>query len=562
MLFNSKHFEQFFNEKNLKRGLNFFLKGEVEPLLLHSSRELFFVVSGKELSIKMKGDKVIYYSCSCRTHNFCSHLSAAFFYLQKDTFDVKLKDKTQVNVHKAEIVFKKESQVLVKRKKSEIEKLEDFIQKQKRQVLASELLPLLSENTLLNISDLYRLLLNHLIEPILSKPSLGTREVEYLEKRLREFIDHSESVKSKDTYYLFLSISEIYLHLFNQRYSGDEEKLLALYKEVCAELENYFSKGLTDLQEVAWYKTLIHSVENNKNLSTGVFEFLLPHWVSNTKDKQKLWHLGQLLSKRHLKSSYSERLDKLIISRSMVYLRESKLFKTPLPLITKEDAVELIIAKAELDFYSGRNDKAFKILETHYDEIKNNNASFYKEYLDYLLYRANKEKRLDLEIKYLRESFVNGLFILNDKLNYFLSLMPQHQRTQEVTDLLKLIKRNPFNYSFDKVATLLWEDKRWDELIGEIKKQKNKFQLLHDAVLMKLPNYNESDLNLYAKHLISSILEMEFFPYQIELLNKSKIYLRQLPEHESLPFFKVVINGLLKQSQIYRHLKEEFDLDL
>src|SRR6478735_6614176 len=108
---------------------------------------MFFIVHGNELSIKIKNDKVQGYFCSCKTDSYCSHLSAALFYLQKDTFDVKLKDKTHQKIQKAEIAFKKESQIIIRRRKAELENLESFIVKQKRQVYTWELKPLLTENS-------------------------------------------------------------------------------------------------------------------------------------------------------------------------------------------------------------------------------------------------------------------------------------------------------------------------------------------------------------------------------------------------------------------------------
>jgi len=560
MLFSAKHFEQFFNEKNLKKGLALFLRGEVEPIILQSSRDLLFIVHGCELSLKLKNDKILSYNCFCKSESYCSHLSAALFYLQKDVLNENIKVKTHINIKKAEVLFKKESQGNIKRRKNEIEKLESFIAKQKRQVYVWELTPLLSENTLLENTDIYGLVLNQLIEPFQSKQSLGAKEIDHLEKELRTFIEHSKFKNTKDSYYLYLAVIGTFTQLFNFRYSGDETKLSDLYHEMCSELEQYSLKGLSAVKENAWHKTLLRSIENNKSISSRVFEFLLAPWVSITKDKQKLWNLGQTLSKRHLKTSYTERLDKLLIARTQVYLRESKLFKTQLPIIAAEDTVELIIAKAELDFFSGKSDKAFKTLETHYKDVKENKAAYYQEYLDYIVLNAAKRKRRDLEIKYLKESFIHGLFILPEKLNYFLQLLPKEERTKEVANLLGQVKKNPFNYSFDKVLVLLWENKQWNELIVEIKKQKNKYILLHDVLMQKLPAYIPEDINLYVKHLIAAILEKEFYPYQIQLIQKAAEYLNHLPEQDTKLFMQGVLNGLLKQSQIYRFLKEEYEL--
>jgi hypothetical protein len=560
MLFNAKHFEQFFSEKILKKGLDFFLKREVEPIILQTSRDPFFIVHGFEIILKFRGDKLLAYTCSCKYENYCSHLSAALFYLQKDTFDVKLKDKTQVKIRTAEVLYKKESQAIIKRRKNEIEKLESFIEKQKRQVWAWELKPLISENTLLEKTDIYTLLLDQLIKPFQSKQTLGEKEIDHLERALRAFIENSKVKNNKEAYYLYLTVIGTFIQLFNLRYSGDERKLTDLYIEMCSELEHYSLKGSNTVKENAWHKMLLRSIENNISMSSRVFEFLLVPWVSVTKDKQKLWNIGQTLSKRHLKTSYTERLDKLLIARALVNLRESKLFKTPLPMIASEDTVELIIAKAELNFFSGKSNKAFKILESHYNEIKINKAAYYLDYLEYLLKKATKMRHAEIEIKYLRESFIHGLFILPDKLHYFLHLIPSEKREEEITGLLNSVKRNPFNYSYDKVIVLLWEDQRWDELIIEIKKHKNKFHLLHDVLIKKLPENAPPLLSLYAKHLIASILEKEFYPYQIQLLNKARVYLSYLPEEETQGFMLTVLNGLLKQSQIYRFLKEEYEL--
>ena len=109
--------------------------------------------------------------------------------------------------------------------------------------------------------------------------------------------------------------------------------------------------------------------------------------------------------------------------------------------------------------------------------IKKEFAEYYQEVLNYILENAEKWQRKDLEMKYLKESFIHGLFIIPEKLKHYLSLFPRENRNEELTNLLMVLKKNPFNYSFDKVVVLLWEGKRWDDLIDEIKHQKNIFLL-------------------------------------------------------------------------------------
>lgn len=561
MLFNIKQFEQLFQEKDLKKGLALFLKGEVDPIATPSTSDFILLIKGQELSIKLKGEKVISFKCACQSESYCQHLSAALFYLQRDTFAGHLKEPGRIKLQKEEVLFRKEKEKQAKNRKKDLEKLSSFISKQNRQVFMWELKQLLSENSSLVAYDMYGVLFDQLLEPFRALPILGQSALETIVTQLQNYVDKSKQQEQTEAIHFYLALSGAFVQVFHFRFAVENTKLIQLFEQLVFELEWYHDRNLNAETEELWYRAVMFSIENNKHLASRVFETLLPMWVSKTKDKQKLWHLGETLSKRHLKPSYSERFDKLLIARLMVYLRESKLFKVPLPLIGGEDTVEFMIAKAELDFFSGKPARAFKTLEAAYEDVKLNRGVYYQEYLEYFLSQAKKHKRNDLELIYLRESFVNGLFILPEKLWYFLDLLPANERSDEIGRLLALVKRNPFNYSHDKVVVLLWEDKRWDELISELKKHKNKFQLLHEVLLKKFPDYSTSLLDLYAKHLIASILEKEFYPYQKQLFNKALEYLRKLPAQETRPFVTLVLNGLLKQSQIYRYIKEEFDLE-
>lgn len=561
MLFNINQFEQLFQEKNLKKGLALFLKGEVDPIATTSVSDFILLIKGQELSIKLKGDKVMSFKCTCQSESYCQHLSAALFYLQRDTFDNQLKEPGRIKLQKEERLFLKEKEKQIKNRKKDLEKLSSFISKQNRQVFLRELKPLLAENSTLVAYDMYGVLIDQLLEPFRSTPILRPTDLNAILLQLQRYIDENKRQEPNERIHLYLALSGAFVQLFHFRLAGENTQLIHLFEQLVFELELVSERNIDPDTDEVWFRALMYSIESNKHLASRVFEALLPVWVAKTKDKQKLWHLSETLSKRHLKPSYSERFDKLLQARLMVYLRESKLFKVSLPLIGGEDTVEFIIAKAELDFFSGKSARAFKTLETAYEDIKLNKGDYYQEYLGYLLHQAKKRKRSDLELTYLRESFINGLFILPERLQYFLNLLPENERSNEIGKLLALIKRNPFNYSHDKVVVLLWEDKRWDELIVELKKHKNKFQLLNEVLLKKLPDYSAALLDLYAKHLIASILEKEFYPYQKQLFNKALEYLKKLPEQETIPFVTVVLNGLLKQSQIYRYIKTEYDLE-
>jgi len=269
--------------------------------------------------------------------------------------------------------------------------------------------------------------------------------------------------------------------------------------------------------------------------------------------------LNNKLRKRAYKTPYSHSLDKLLIVRFEVALREWKLFKTALPLHADYGEVELIIAKSELNFCNNEVNKAFQLLESNYEEVRTLHRNYYNDYVEYLLSNARKRGMADLESKYLREIFIHRLFILPGDLERYLDLLPQKEHSLELDELVSVIKSKREYYSFDKLVILLTRNNRIDELIEEIKKQDNKFSLLHQLMLGKLPEFNERQVTLYIKQLMESLTDRKMNLYQEQLIDKSREFIDLLPAKVKQKTVGQILDKLGGQSGLHKYIMQEYD---
>jgi hypothetical protein len=76
---------------------------------------------------------------------------------------------------------------------------------------------------------------------------------------------------------------------------------------------------------------------------------------------------------------------------------------------------------------------------------------------------------------------------------------------------------------------ILLHHNKLDELVEEIKKEKNKFKLLNEIGIKKAPQYNLDFLALYTKHFLTAIAEAKFPYFQQQLFDLAKTYLDLLP---------------------------------
>ncbi len=562
VVFDIKQFEQFFKERTLKNGLKLFEKSELELLERSPGFGYHFSVSNANLHLKKKGDKLLSYSCNCGSNLYCEHLAAAMFYFQQEALGLSARNKTAVKQKKGgKAGWKKTTDDNLR--KTETESLYKFVKEHGNELTHTSIDFFLVGKTSIRLFDVYCMQFKFLFETYLHLKKLDQPAIDELETKITVLIRRTKKEgKNKETSFsLYLAFVREFIPVFNARFTGNEKQLLDSYYNALKKLDASFTRGLSLKQKQEWWLVTLSSLETNKSLSGETFMFMIPRFLSFAKTESELLVLHTLLKRRAYKIPYTQRFDKLLITRLEVALREWKLFKTALPLHQKGGEVELIVAKAELDFYSGKDQKAFNLLELHYESVRTEHKSYYNDYLAYIISNAGRCNKEDLELKYLREGFMYGLFIQPENLDRYLQLVPLSDHAVEIEKLVYLIRSKRQYYSFDKLVTLLTKGKRYDALIEAIRLEGNRFNLLHWTMLAKFPEYTEKQLDLYIKQLMDAYAEKRIYHYQEQLFDQSKDYLNKLPVSLKQKLVKKILEKLGGQSKIYEYIVRLYDFE-
>jgi len=560
MLFDVKQFEQFFNEKPLKKGLRFFEKGEFEFKARQTGFEYLFLVDGASLRLKKKGDKLLEYKCHCKSSDYCEHLSTALFYFQQEALGISVKKK---KVRK-KLERRQNSGADNSLAKLENASLASFVVKNKNELHAADILSFLSDKSTLTFFDVYCLQLELILEPYLALKKMEQEHIEKLLREMKSLIKKAKKFKkiSNDLFYLDLALVNSFCKLFSLRFTGDEKSLFELYNHALENLELAFVRGLSAKERAAWFKTTLTSIETNKNLLSGTFLFLVPRFVCKSKSAVDLELLRSTLEKRNYKVTYAQQLNKLLIARFEVGWRAWELFGIPLQLQNNYGEVEKIVAKAELLFCLNKNEKAFELLEAHYDEVKTVYKNFHHDYQEYVLNKARRKSNNEIEVKHLGENFVGGLFILPENLERYLALIPINEQKQKIDELVSKIRARQLENSFDKLVMLLMRNNRLDELIEVIKREGNKFSLLHRVMMLKLPEVKGSQVELYIKQLLEAVALRRGSHYQEQLIDLSKIFIDRLPSEMKLTTIHRMLDQLGGQSWLHKYVDRVYATDL
>jgi hypothetical protein len=557
-VFDIKLFEQFFKERTLKKALRLFEKGELEFIERSPSFGYNFLVGSEKLFLKKKADKLLKYICSCGDDDFCEHLGASMFYFQQEALGIAVKNK---NPTKEKGVIIRSNLQHLALKKSETERALKFIKQNENKLSLIQLLNFLKDKKTLTLSDLYVLRFSYCIKPFTLQNKLDQKDIDTLQKELTSLYKKFENdlKKPEDQVLLNLSFLQAFMPIFNLRFTGKEELLLAMNSKVVEKLEEAFIKGLSLDQRKEWFRATLASIESNKDLSSEAFLFLIPRYAISAKNESELSLLSRVLKKRVIKSSYAYHLNKILIARFELALIEWKLFKTAFPLHYEGGEVELIIAKVELFFCGGSMDKAFILLEEKYEAIRMEHKIYYNEFLDYLIANARKYKNPEIEKKYLLESFIQRLFILPEDLERYLALLPEIERIQAIESLVEQIKAKSKGYYFDKISLILLKANKLDELTRELSSQNNKFSLVHQIALKKYPEYTPSFLTMYMRHLAETLRQDSIYNYQVKVFTEAKVYLDQLPKIVVIELIKKLLDQVGKTGHLYRYINEMYE---
>lgn len=554
MLFDAREFEHYFSNALLKKGLRLFEKGLLEPDGRVGSSEFKFLVEDQfELILKKRGDKVMDYTCSCNKPSYCEHLCAVLFYFQKDALGISVK-KRELKARKAEKT-REERSLNLSLKDIEPASLVRFIE----EYAAGN--PLFKETVLAYFSSgseeaafhFYSVAIKNILAVSAATENLQQKNLDDIEAAVRNLVTVQDKNKSqyKSLYYISLAIQTELPFIFNSRLTGNETGLISLLEETNAVLDRNYCNGLSAKEKTAWKDAVFKFLKSNTNLYAATFSFLIPRAISLLNDKNESNDLKKLLERKNLKLIRTTGgLDVLEVAKLQLAIKEAELFKTPFPFKKYNQDLELLVAKAEHYFCSGKTDKAFKYLEENYKEVKIDFPTRFKVYSDYIISKAAEKKRADIELHYLEENFVYGLHVSPKELDRFLELIPVKKQSSQVTQLIAKIKKQSSGGTMDKIFAILLRTNRLNDLVKELKTQDNKFNLVNKIALQSLPEFSKELLSVYLQHLISALIEAKYTNYQQPLFLLAKKYLDRLPHKTA----NELVAQLLKQVEFIKPL--------
>jgi hypothetical protein len=489
MPFNQKEFEHKIDEVKLKKGLKTFLKNRLELINKIGNESFTFLIHEKnsgEIFIQFKAEQILNYNCFCGDVNYCEHLAAALFYLQQETLSI-LKVKS---LRKKAVTTK----IKQTKKNSFIKQIETIKEIIKPYAIASKL-------TSTAVNEIYK----------------------------KVHFEKSGAATFGQDFYFDLAIVCELPKLPNYKYADSENVIDALVENAKQEIENYFNKGFSVNETEAFIDATYYSLRSQQNFRPGMYGFFISIASVMITNKNTTADLKILLKKRKQNKNKIGSINRKNVSELQLSMRDAELANKPFSLKNYESTLEVPIALAEMEFHKHNDAKAFKLLELYAEKIKIENINKYLDLIIEVLVYTKKYHSKKYEQKYLLEKFVFGYFIDEKELDRFFELNKAHSKEFVALELIEKIKSESLFFTFEKIAIILLSQNKFDELVDEIKKEKNKFKLLNEIGIKKLPHYELDFLALYTKHFLTAVAEAKFPYFQQQLFDIAKTYLDLLP---------------------------------
>lgn len=516
MLFNLKEFEHKIEETFLKKGLKLFLNKKVELIKKTGSESFSFLIHEKnigEISVQIRSEKIQNYNCFCGSKNNCEHLAAALFYLQQET----------LSMLKVKSLRKKAVTTSIKQKK---------------------------KNSFIKQIELIK----EIIKPFAMASKLTRTEVNEIYKKIH-FEKTGAATFGQDFYFDLAIVCEL-PKLSNYKYADGENVIDTLVENAKQEIENHFNKGFSVNETEAFIDATYYSLRSQQNFRSGMYGFFISLASVIITNKNTTADLKILLKKRKQNKNKIGAINRKNVSELQLSIRDAELANKPFLLKNYESTLELPIALAEMEFHKHNHAKAFKLLELYAEKIKIENINKYLDLIIEVLVYAKKYNSKKYEQNYLIEKFVCGYFIDTTELDRFFELNKKQNRDDLVREIILKIKTDSLFFTFEKIAVVLMHQHKFDELVVEIKKEKNKFKLLNEIGIKKFPHYDIDFLTLYTKHFLNAIADAKFPFFQQEMFDLARTYLDLLPGEEQENIIKKFKDKLLYEKNMIEYISK------
>jgi hypothetical protein len=521
MLFNLKEFEHKIEETFLKKGLKLFLNKKVELIKKTGNGSFSFLIHEKnigEISVQIRSEKIQNYNCFCGSKNNCEHLAAVLFYLQQESLDLgnfkRSKDKTTTI-----------KSTLSKRSNNKKNKFAGYIR-----------------------------LIKNITKPFITFTKLKSAQVGDIQKKIN-FEKNGASAFNEEYYFNLALICEL-PKIPNFNYSDRANAIEALIRNAAMEIEMNFNRGLSENENEAFIEATYYSVRSQQNFRSGMYGFFISLASVIITNKNTTADLKILLKKRKQNKNKIGSINRKNVSELQLSIRDAELANKPFLLKNYESTLELPIALAEMEFHKHNHAKAFKLLELYAEKIKIENINKYLDLIIEVLVYAKKYNSKKYEQKYLLEKFVCGYFIDEKELDRFFELNKFRSKELVALGVIEKIKSESLFFTFEKIAIIFLSQNKFDELVNEIKKEKNKFKLLNEIGIKKFPHYDIEFLTLYTKHFLNAITDAKFPFFQQEMFDLARTYLDLLPLEARENIIKKFKDKLLYEKNMIEYISK------
>lgn len=516
MLFNLKEFEHKIEETFLKKGLKLFLNKKVELIKKTGNGSFSFLIHEKnigEISVQIRSEKIQNYNCFCGSKNNCEHLAAALFYLQQET----------LSMLKVKSLRKKAVTTSIKQKK---------------------------KNSFIKQIELIK----EIIKPFAMASKLTSTEVNEIYKKIH-FEKTGAATFGQDFYFDLAIVCEL-PKLSNYKYADGENVIDTLVENAKQEIENHFNKGFSVNETEAFIDATYYSLRSQQNFRSGMYRFFISLASVIITNKNTTADLKILLKKRKQNKNKIGSINRKNVSELQLSIRDAELANKPFLLKNYESTLELPIALAEMEFHKNNHAKAFKLLELYAEKIKIENINKYLDLIIEVLVYAKKYNNKKSEQNYLIEKFVCGYFIDTTELDRFFELNKKQNKDDLAREIIVKVKTDSLFFTFEKIAVVLMHQSKFDELIVEIKREKNKFKLLNEIGIKKFPHYDIEFLTLYTKHFLNAITDAKFPFFQQEMFDLARTYLDLLPLEARENIIKKFKDKLLYEKNMIEYISK------
>ena len=540
MLFNQKEFEQKIEESALKKGLGFFANHKLELLSNLNSTDFYFLLKDKkpvEIHVKKKGDNILSYNCSCKTESYCRHLAATLFYFQEELL----------------LFSKREKKAKLGNNKLNVKA--DFYGDKK--LFEHDLFSKQESVTEKDAFNYYTQLIKSIIKPYLNQINLQESQAADIYHKILVVFPKTKRNKIYNVdFYIYLAILIEVSQVLNIVENNATHPIIKLIKTCKKKLEQFIYKGLGNLEIKAWLQASIQSVKNVVYFNTEIYPFFISYAsivINNTNDLSQL----QLHIKKRKESNRFADIKRKVVAEIQLSVLENEMTGKNFDQRNYDISAELPVALAEIQFCRKKQVAGFKLLQDHANKLKRKNINIYLNLIEFIIDKAHELNFKKIEENYLREYFIFGYHISLPMLNRYFEINNNSNKNEATTELIDKIKSDSPHYTFDKLGVILLHQNRLDDLITEIKKEKNKFSILNQIAIKKLPYLNPSFADLYVKQLINAIEAAKYPYFQKQVFNLANSYISQLH-----PDLKKEIISIIKEKLIYDKYVLQYVLEI